>query len=147
MFSLPQNALSGEVQVDRLSGTGPALAAFGGARTPLHQSGRGGGPARGHRQCSGRDGRERARGGQPHLRALCHARLGPLPNDAGLWLTATSYHRSLKRYPTPGGLSLPLLGPDEKPNRIMGGGPGADGVGGIYWFVEAINKRQLIEGA
>ena len=30
-----------------------------------------------------------------------NARLGPLPNDAGLWLTATSYHRSQKKYPTP----------------------------------------------
>lgn len=27
------------------------------------------------------------------------ARLGPLRNDAGLWLTATSYHRSQKKYP------------------------------------------------
>lgn len=76
-----------------------------------------------------------------------NARLGPLPNGAGLWLTATSYHRSLKRYPTPGGLSLPLPGPGEEPNQIMGGGPGPDGVGGIYWFVEAITKRELIEGA
>jgi hypothetical protein len=30
-----------------------------------------------------------------------NARLGPLPNDSGLWLTATSYHRSQMEYPTP----------------------------------------------
>jgi hypothetical protein len=28
-----------------------------------------------------------------------NARLGPLPNDSGLWLTATSYHRPQAQYP------------------------------------------------
>lgn len=76
-----------------------------------------------------------------------NARLGLLPNDAGLWLTATSYHRSQKKYPTPEKLSprLPRLG--EEPNRIMCGGPGLDGVSDMYWFVETITSRQLIEAS
>jgi hypothetical protein len=73
------------------------------------------------------------------------ARLEPLRNDAGLWLTATSYHRSQKKYPTPEQLSPRLPRPGEEPNRIMGGGPGPDGVGDMYWFVETITARELIE--
>lgn len=74
-----------------------------------------------------------------------NARLGPLPNDAGLWLTATSYHRSQMKYPTPKRLSPRLPRPGEEPTRIMCGGPGPDGVSDMYWFVETITSRQLIE--
>ena len=90
--------------------------------------------------------------GQPHwpepsgsLRD--NARLGPLPNDAGMWLTATSYHRSQKKYPTPEQLRLRLPRPVEKPNRILGGGPGPDGAGDMYWFVESVTSRELIEAS
>jgi hypothetical protein len=76
-----------------------------------------------------------------------NARLGPLPNDAGLWLTATSYHRSQKEYPTPEELSPRLPRPGEEPNRIMCGGPGPDGVSDMYWFVETISSRQLLEAS
>ena len=76
-----------------------------------------------------------------------HARLGPLPNDAGLWLTATSYHRSQKKYPSPKALSPRLPRPGEEPNRVMCGGPGPNGVGDIYWFVETITSRELIEAS
>lgn len=76
-----------------------------------------------------------------------NARLGPLPNDAGLWLTATSYRRPQRDYPTPEKLSLRLPRPGEEPNRIMCGGPGPDGVSGMYWFVETITSRQLIEAS
>ena len=80
-----------------------------------------------------------------------NARLGPLRNEAGLWLTATSYHRSQKKYPTPEELSPRLPRPDEEPNRIMCGGPGPDGGPGpssdMYWFVETITSRQLIEAS
>ena len=76
-----------------------------------------------------------------------NARLGPLPNDAGLWLTATSYHRSQNRYPTPKELSPPLPRPGETPNRIMCGGPGLNGDGDMYWFVETITSRELIEAS
>jgi len=76
-----------------------------------------------------------------------NARLGPLSNDAGLWLTATSYHRSQQRYPTPEGLSPRLPRPDEEPNRIMCGGLVSDGVGDMYWFLEIITSRELIEAS
>ena len=73
-----------------------------------------------------------------------NARLGPLSNDAGLWLTATSYHRSRTKYPSPEQLFLPLPRPGEEPNRIMCGGPGPGGAGDMYWFVETITSRQFI---
>jgi hypothetical protein len=76
-----------------------------------------------------------------------NARLGPLPNDAGLWLTATSYHRSQKKYPTPEKLTPQLPRPGERPNRMMCGGPGPDGVGDMYWFVETITSREFIEAS
>jgi hypothetical protein len=74
-----------------------------------------------------------------------NARLGPLTNEAGLWLTATSYRRSQTRYPAPENLCprLPQLG--EQPNRITCGGPGSSGVNDMYWFVETITSRELIE--
>jgi hypothetical protein len=73
-----------------------------------------------------------------------NARLGPLKNDAGLCLTATSFHRSQMKYPTPAGLSPPLPSSGEVPNRIMGGGPGPEGPAGVYWLVESITKRELL---
>lgn len=76
-----------------------------------------------------------------------NARLGPLPNDAGMWLTATSYRRSRMRYPAPKGLLLPLPGPSEEPNRALAGGPGQDPDGDFYWFVESITSRNLIEAS
>jgi hypothetical protein len=75
-----------------------------------------------------------------------NARLGPLRNDAGMWLTAISYRRSQMEYPPPKGLILPLPRRGEKPNRITGGGPGQGG-GGMYWFVEAITSREVIEAS
>jgi hypothetical protein len=73
------------------------------------------------------------------------ARLGPLRNDAGLWLTATSYHRSQREYPAPEGLRPRLPRPDEDPNRMMCGGLGSNGTSDMYWFLETITSRQLIE--
>ncbi|MFC0002612.1 hypothetical protein [Micromonospora siamensis] len=75
-----------------------------------------------------------------------NARLGPLRNDAGMWLTATSYKRSQVTHPTPEGLRLPLPKPGEDPSRIMGGAPEA-GDDGMYWFVETITSRQFIEAS
>jgi hypothetical protein len=70
------------------------------------------------------------------------ARLGPLRNAAGMWLTGTTYRRSQLKHPAPEGLILP--GPGEQPNRIMGGAPGHDGVSDMYWFVEAITSREVL---
>lgn len=76
-----------------------------------------------------------------------NARLGPLRNDAGLWLTATSYHRSQKKHPAPEELSLRLPRPGEVPNRIMCGAPETSEEGVMYWFVETITSRELIEAS
>lgn len=73
-----------------------------------------------------------------------NARLGPLSNDAGIWLTATSYGRSQMKYPAPEGLCPRLPRPDEEATRIMCGAPGIDTAGEIYWFVETITSRQLL---
>ena len=75
-----------------------------------------------------------------------NARLGPLRNDAGMWLTGTSYRRSQTEYPAPEGLVPPLPRFGEEPNRIMGGAPGQNPAGEMYWFVEAITSRQFIGG-
>ena len=76
-----------------------------------------------------------------------NARLGPLRNDAGMWLTATSYRRSQANYPAPEGAIPPLPRPGEEPNRIMGGASGHDGAGDMYWFVEAVTSREVIEAS
>jgi hypothetical protein len=46
-----------------------------------------------------------------------------------------------------GGLIPALPKPSEQPNRIMGGAPGRDEAGEMYWFVEAITSRQVIEAS
>lgn len=76
-----------------------------------------------------------------------NARLGPLRNDAGMWLTATSFQRSQTVYPAPDGVVLPRPSFGEEPNRIMGGAPGQDASGDMYWFVHAITSREVIEAA
>jgi hypothetical protein len=73
-----------------------------------------------------------------------NARLGPLSNDAGIWLTATSYGRSQMSYSSPEGLCPRLPLPSEAPTRIMCGAPETDAAGEIYWFVETITSRQLL---
>jgi hypothetical protein len=73
------------------------------------------------------------------------ARLGPLANNAGMWLTATSYHRSQLRYPTPEHMSVPLPAVGERPNRMLLGGFGPDDVNDMYWFVETITSREFIQ--
>jgi len=84
-------------------------------------------------------------GGEGSLRD--NARLGPLRNEAGMWLTATSYRRPQTKYPTPEGLAPRLPSSDEDPNRILGCGPSEESTRGMYWFVEAITSRQLIEAS
>jgi hypothetical protein len=74
-----------------------------------------------------------------------NSRLGPLRNDAGMCLTATSFQRSQVAFPSPMGLVPPLPRSGEEPNRLLGGGPGDDDR--MYWFVEAITSRQVIEAS
>lgn len=72
-------------------------------------------------------------------------RLGPVANDSGMWLTAASVHRSEMRDPSPRYLvpRLPLLG--ETPNRMTCAGLGPEGDKDMYWFVETITARELLE--
>lgn len=76
-----------------------------------------------------------------------NSRLGPLQNDSGMWLTATSYRRSQMLYPAPEDLSLPVPRSAEVPNRILGGGPGVGPVFGMYWFVETVTTREIVENS
>ncbi|MBL7256426.1 hypothetical protein [Paractinoplanes lichenicola] len=76
-----------------------------------------------------------------------NSRLGPLRNSAGMWLTATSFRRSHMTAPAPEGLDPPLPQPGEEPNRIMGGAPAGEDDGEMYWFVETITSRQIIQAS
>lgn len=84
-------------------------------------------------------------GGRGSLRD--NARLGPLRNGAGMWLTGTLYRRPQKKYPTPQQLIYPHPGPSEEPNRALSAGPIEDQAGVMYWFVESITSRQFLEVA
>ena len=84
-------------------------------------------------------------GGERSLRD--NARLGPLRNDAGMWLTATSYRRSRSKYPSPAQLSPVLPKPGEDAVRILGSGPSDEENGRMYWFNGSITSRQLIEAS
>lgn len=72
-------------------------------------------------------------------------RLGPVRNDAGLWLTATSAHRAEMVSPSPANLVPRLPSSDETPNRLTCGGLGPDGQDDMYWFVETITARELLD--
>lgn len=74
-----------------------------------------------------------------------NSRLPAVRNDAGMWLTATSYRRSQMTFPAPEGLMPALPKTGDTPNRIMGGAPDRDGSGEMYWFVETVTSRQIIE--
>lgn len=71
-------------------------------------------------------------------------RMGPVKNDAGLWLTAASVHRAEKLDPSPPGLVPRLPRSDETPNRFTCGGLGPKAGKDMYWFIETITSRELI---
>jgi hypothetical protein len=70
-----------------------------------------------------------------------NARLGPLQNDAGLWLTATGYKRIQALHPAPDGLVPGLPGPGDTPTMLMCGAPHGD----MYWFIHTITSREILE--
>ncbi|HYQ75637.1 hypothetical protein, partial [Cellulomonas sp.] len=72
------------------------------------------------------------------------ARLGPLRNDAGLWLTGASYHRSQMLHPAPGGLRPPSPSA-ERAERILGGALGEAAPHDHYWFLETVTARSAID--
>lgn len=75
-----------------------------------------------------------------------HARLSPLTNNSGMWLTATSYQRPMAQYLTPGDLNLPVPLNSSEPHIFLGAGPGINGVDDLYWFVEGITRQDLLLG-
>lgn len=77
------------------------------------------------------------RTGDPHM--------GPVWNGAGLCLTATSVHRAESLYPSPEHLVPRLPSREETPNRLTCGGLGPNGEDDMYWFVETITARELLE--
>jgi hypothetical protein len=72
-----------------------------------------------------------------------NARVGPLRNEAGMWLTGTLFRRSLTVSPNPEGLDLPAPRPGQHALRFTGAGPARNDVGEIYWFVETIAPKEL----
>jgi hypothetical protein len=82
---------------------------------------------------------------QPTQSSIDGSRLGPLRNDSGLWLTATSYHRWQPDAPTPEDLSVAPPRALEEPNRITCCGPGPDGADDLYRFAESITSRKSLK--
>lgn len=70
-----------------------------------------------------------------------NSRLGPLSNGSGMWLTATSYHCSMMKIPSPELLTHPLPRPGQKPQYLLSAGLGPEGVDDMFWFVEGITYR------
>ncbi|SDJ08355.1 hypothetical protein SAMN05444157_1648 [Frankineae bacterium MT45] len=76
-----------------------------------------------------------------------NARVGPLRNESGLWLTGTSYHRSQVIFPSPAKLKPELPDLNETATQILTGGPGFGGVNDMYWFIESITARENVAAA
>lgn len=70
-----------------------------------------------------------------------NARIGALSNEAGMWLTATSYQRLLTTAPTPWYLDLALPQPGEPAAPGLMSGLGEGKLEHMYWFVESITAR------
>lgn len=75
------------------------------------------------------------------------AQLGPLENDAGMHLTATSFHRTVTSEPAPDELVPALPEDDETPNLLLCGGLDRrpESAQDLYWFVETITSRELLQ--
>lgn len=75
------------------------------------------------------------------------SRLGPLRNNAGMWLTGTSYHdRHGSRHQPPSSLIRPPH-PGEQPILFLAGGPGLNDPDDLFWLTETITGRDLLESA
>ena len=76
-----------------------------------------------------------------------NAQLGPLHNDAGMFLTATSFHREAASEPAPEGLVSAPPVDHETPNILLSGGLDSRPASGedFYWFVETITSRELLQ--
>jgi len=72
-------------------------------------------------------------------------RVGPVRNDADMYLTAVSTHRTEKWDPSPEHVVPRLPTPDETPNRLMCGALATQGDGAMYWFIDTITAKELLE--
>lgn len=75
-----------------------------------------------------------------------NAKLGPLRNHAGMWLTGTAYRRNEMEYPSPVGLNPPLPSWNEKPSRITALGPGEGKEVEMMYFIESITSEEYVRG-
>lgn len=75
------------------------------------------------------------------------SRLGPLQNDAGMYLTVTSFHRTVATHPAPDEIVPGPPDQDETPNLLLCGGLDSRPTGeqDLYWFVETITSRELLQ--
>lgn len=73
------------------------------------------------------------------------SKIGPLPNGAGMFLTARSHHRSQLQKPSPGQLQLPLPAAGEPATSILAGGLGPNSMDDIYWLVQGITSTKQLE--
>jgi hypothetical protein len=75
-----------------------------------------------------------------------NGRLGPLRNSAGMWLTATSYHRSQTVTPSPAGVVPGLPTAEETATRLLCCAPRPEPPSGdMYWFVDAITSTRVLQ--
>ena len=76
-----------------------------------------------------------------------NSRLGPLKNDAGMYLTVTSLHRNVITHPAPDEIVPEPPDRDETPNLLLCGGLDSrpEGRQDLYWFVETITSRELLQ--
>jgi|SRR5690625_2309149 len=65
-------------------------------------------------------------------------KLGPLKNNAGMYLTGTSIHRSLTKEPGPAEHLLPRPRNDEDAQALTSGNFGVGKLRDLYWFEERI---------
>lgn len=76
-----------------------------------------------------------------------NAQLGPLQSDAGMYLTVTSFHRTRASAPAPEDLVPGPPEDGETPNILLCGGLDSRPKGDqdLYWFVETITSRELLQ--
>lgn len=73
-----------------------------------------------------------------------NARLGPIGNGAGMWLSAVSYRRSLTTSPCPGKSVPRRPKPGEVKTWIMSASPEKTSHREIYWFIHSMTSNEVL---
>lgn len=71
-------------------------------------------------------------------------RIGPIKNDAGMYLTATSIHNSIVTSPAPAEHLLPRPKSDEDAQVLTVGGFGEGKLKDLWWFEERIVSKDFM---